>query len=182
MTKDNSSFLSQLINEDIYVINKENEPVRMEKEPDENKEEVSETPEATIAEPTEVYAKPLPTSGSNLKHCIVLVESSEELLETELKTLLENILKAVKRSLDDILLVNIKDASEDQLQGLLAEQNHRHLLNFGSTKLNLLKEQPHYQVLKENHKFYLNADDLGQVQSDVAKKKALWSALQEMFL
>ena len=84
--------------------------------------------------------------------------------------------------MDDILLVNIKAANDKQIQALMAEQNHRHLLCFGSEKLALLKSIKAYSVHAENHKFYLKADALNLISTTVEKKKALWSALQEMFL
>jgi hypothetical protein len=182
------SFLPHLIDEDIYVIK--------EKEADKEIIEVAgikvETvipdpvpapvEENNIEEPKPVYTKPLPTKGSNLKHCIVIVESTETILDNDSKTFLENILKSVKRSMDDILLVNTKDASDEQIQALLAEQNHRHLLCFGSEKLTFLKDIQTYSVHSENHKYYLKADDLDLISKTVDKKKALWTALKEMFL
>jgi hypothetical protein len=196
------SFLPNLIDEDIYVIKEkgvvqEKEVVQEILVETESKVEVEIKVEPAPAdpipilvpvienkaeEPKVVYTQPLPTEGSNLKHCIVIVESSEAMLDNGSKTFLENILKSVKRSLDDILLVNAKDANDEQIQALLAEQNHRHLLCFGSEKLTFLKNIQAYAVHSENHKFYLKADGLDLISTTVDKKKALWTALKEMFL
>jgi hypothetical protein len=180
------SFLPNLINEDIYVIN-EKVTIEVVKEVIPPKVEIVATAtnpieENIVEESKVVYNQPLPTEGSNLKHCIVIVESAESILDIDSKTFLENILKSVKRSLDDILLVNATAASDEQIEALLVEQNHRHLLCFGSDKLLFLKSIQPYSVQSENHKFYLKADELSLISTTVDKKKALWTALKEMFL
>ncbi len=132
-------------------------------------------------EPEPVYLKPLPTEGNNLKHCLVLVESDEAVLEANLKGLLEKIMGAVKRSMEDILLVNIKAASEEQLEALLSEQNHRHLLAFGTSGVEALSEVGHYELAQVNRKHYLKAHSLRAISENIEHKKALWKALKEMF-
>ncbi len=195
------SFLPFLFNEDVYVIKEENskvidelsvEPYPETQEPvpqpvieeinqvTMQEESASET--SGVEEPNEVYITPLATKGSNLKHCIIFVESGDDILEEASIAFLENILKAVKRSLEDVLLVNIKEAAAEQIEALLAEQNHRHLLCFGSNKLDSLIPLEHYQVHTDNHKFYLKGDALDLISTEKDKKKALWTALQEMFL
>lgn len=191
------SYLPNLIDEDIYVIKEAVEiqalPVLEDKAEESNTDlnnRVDNTivdqsipaEESIVEEPAEVYIKPLPTEGSNLKHCIVIVESSETILDSDSKSFLANILKSVKRSMDDILLVNAAAASDEQIQALLAEQNHRHLICFGSEKLAFLKSVESYSVHSENHKYYLKSDGLDLINKTQDKKKALWSALKEMFL
>lgn len=132
-------------------------------------------------EPEPVYLKPLPTEGNNLKHCLLLVESAEAVLETPLKALLEKIMGSVKRSLDDVLLVNVKEASPEQIEALLSEQNHRHLIAFGTSKVTELNNAPLYQLSQVNRKNYLRADALSAIAQNVEMKKALWGALKEMF-
>ena len=191
------SYLSNLIDEDIYVIKEavafQSSPV-LEVNTEESRsnsstnvvdavvDESLPAQASIVEEPTEVIIKPLPTEGSNLKHCIVIVESSKTILDSESKSFLANILKSVKRSMDDILLVNVATAGDEQIQALLAEQNHRHLICFGSEKLAFLKAIQDYSVHSENHKYYLKADALDLINKNQDKKKALWSALKEMFL
>lgn len=134
-----------------------------------------------MKEPEPIYLKPLPTEGNNLKHCLLLVESNEAVLETELKALLEKIMGAVKRSLDDVLLVNVKDASIEQIEALLSEQNHRHLIAFGTRKVEALNTATLYQLELVNRKGYLKADALAAIAQNVEMKKALWGALKGMF-
>jgi len=186
------SFLPNLSDEDIYVI-EEDKAVEKVKEvmpqpvvaaviaPTPAPASVT-APENIVEEPLPVFIQPLPTEGNNLKHCIIIVESDEAILNKDSKTFLENILKSVKRSPDDILLVNAKEATDEQIQALLVEQNHRHLLCFGTEKMTNLNSIQNYTVHSENHKFYLKADDLSIISQAVEKKKALWIALKEMFL
>jgi len=176
-----NSYLPNLINEDIYVI-KENSSAPEVRAVAKEVIDIETVPENSVEEPATVYVQPLPTEGNNLKHCLVFVESTETILDKDSKTFLENILKSVKRSLEDILIVNVKEANEEQIQAILAEQNHRQLLVFGSEKMTSLKDIDNYSVYSENHKSFLKADGLDTISKAVEKKKALWAALQEIFL
>ncbi|GAB5524614.1 MAG: hypothetical protein Roseis2KO_24860 [Roseivirga sp.] len=138
-------------------------------------------PAMEVKEPEPVYLKPLPTEGNNLKHCLLLVESGDTILEAPLKALLEKIMSAVKRSLDDVLLVNVREASTEQIEALLSEQNHRHLIAFGTTKVAELNNATLYQLTEVNRKSYLKADALSAIAQNVEMKKALWGALKGMF-
>lgn len=140
------------------------------------------TPEVAEEPPTPVYVKPLPTLGDNLKNCIVLVHSTEALLEEPLKELLYKILGAVKRMPEDVLLANCKNADTEQIEALLANNNHKHVLAFGTEVLTELKGVTPYAIHKVGPKSLLKADPLTEIATNVDKKKALWKALQEMFL
>lgn len=203
------SFLPHFITEDIYVIKEEaaslkseapeatptTEPVPIPAESVEKQSESTSEPiaaaksaipaiepaPAVVREPEPVYLKPLPTEGNNLKHCLLLVESSETVLEAPLKGLLEKIMGAVKRSMDDVLLVNVKNASTEQIDALLSEQNHRHLIAFGTSKIAPLNNAPLYQLTEVNRKSYMRADALSSIAQNVEMKKALWGTLKSMF-
>jgi hypothetical protein len=183
------SFLAHFITEDLYLIKEEAsaaevkavlEPVKavqpvVEKSPAEAKA-------AIVEEKEQVYIKALPTEGNNLKHCLIFFESSQNHLEASKKAFLLKILTAVKRGLDDVLLVNLKEASKEQIDAVLSEFNHRHVLAFATTKLDSIISTPQYEVKEDAKKFYLKADDLGQIEATVELKKSLWAGLQKMFL
>lgn len=194
------SFLAHFITEDLYVLKEEvkvpekAEEAKPEPQAEElpAKESVAEEKPAykeesalfepsKVEEPEPVYLKPLPTEGSNLKHCLVLVESDNPILQNDLKGLLEKIMGAVKRSMDDILLVNVKAASDEQLEALLSEQNHRHLLAFGTHKVQQLIEVGKYELTLIERKSYVKADSLKTISENIELKKALWKVLKEMF-
>jgi hypothetical protein len=188
------SFLANFITEDLYLI-KESElvvtkeqsitdvlPETGSKQPlkaAENSEPVNE--ETIVQEESPIYIKPLPTEGNNLKHCLIFFESNQTHLEANKKAFLLKILSSVKRSLDDVMLVNLKEASKEQIEAVLSEYNHRHVLVFASGKLDHMVSQQ-YEVKEEAKKFYLKADDLEKIEATVDLKKALWAGLQKMFL
>ena len=197
------NFLAHFIEEPIYLI-KEDRVTSKEPVVDETPEAVAVPAEAPasqdiqteavkpdtaqvetatlVEEPsTPVYVKPLPTAGDNLKHCIVLVDSTQALLEDPLKELLYKIMGSVKRKPEDILLANCKNADPEQIEALLANNNHRHVLAFGTEVLAELKGVTSYAIHKVGPKSFLKADSLTEITTNVDKKKALWKALQEMF-
>lgn len=189
MAEDN--FLPYFIEEPVYVINadalSEEAPViedvsSPEIPAPEPSTEVSKTEQAPIVEePAPVYVKALPTAGDNLKHCIVLVNSQEDILEESLQTLLYKIMGSVKRKSEDILLVNCYQADEEQIAALLANNNHRHVLAFGVNLLPALTTASPYAIVKDGAVSMLKADGLDLIDQETEKKKALWKALQEMF-
>ncbi len=140
-----------------------------------------ETPTLVEEPSTPVYVKPLPTTGDNLKHCIVLVDSTQVLLEDPLKELLYKIMGSVKRKPEDILLANCKNVDPQQIEALLANNNHRHVLAFGTEVLAELKGVTSYAIHKVGPKSFLKADSLTEISTNLDKKKVLWKALQEMF-
>ncbi|TCL14015.1 hypothetical protein EV198_0851 [Roseivirga ehrenbergii] len=188
MAEDNS-FLSHFITEEIYLIKDDlvststQEPL-VESVAETSTEPVSPSlPKQPVLEDDKpVYIKPLPTEGNNLKHCIIFFEADQPQLEVEKKAFLLKVMASVKRSLDDVLLVNVKEASAEQIEAVLNEFNHRHVLVFNSKKLDSYNNNPLYEVKEDRKKFYMKADDLGEIEATVALKKALWAGLQKMFL
>ncbi|MGW8123574.1 hypothetical protein ACV07N_13020 [Roseivirga echinicomitans] len=181
------AFLSHFITEDIFLIKEGISPARKQalevEEVTAPAEKISQAPPApVVAEPAEVYIKPLPTEGNNLKHCLIFFEASQPQLEVPKKAFLLKILASVKRSLDDVLLINLKEASPEQIEAVLNEFNHRHVLVFNSKKLDAYTDPKLYEVKEDRKKFYMKADDLGAIESDVTLKKAIWAGLQKMFL
>jgi hypothetical protein len=183
------SFLAHFITEDLYLIKEESSTVEVKTviEPVKAAQPVvkvslAEEKATKVEEKEQIYIKPLPTEGNNLKHCLIFFESSQNHLEASKKAFLLKILASVKRSLDDVLLVNVKEASKEQIDAVLSEFNHRHVLAFATTKLDSIISTPRYEVKEDAKKFYLKADDLGQIEATVELKKSLWAGLQKMFL
>lgn len=172
------NFLPHFIEEPIYLIKEEQMVGEQATQSPETPSESS----TKVEEPTPVYVKPLPTEGDNLKHCIVLVNSDKEVLEEHLKDFLLKIMGAVKRQSEDILIANCKNATEEQIEALLANHNHRHLLDFNSQSFGLLANSTPYEIKQEKGVFMIKVDSLDQIEQNVDMKKALWKALQEMFL
>lgn len=194
MAMHDPSFLPHFITEDIYVIEEESGPAnetkpQIEKEPP--AVETSQVAEpAPVVEPTQVAEpepvigspKPLPTLGKNLKNCLIFVASDDEVIGQDDLNFLLSILKAIKLAQEDVLIANVKEASGEQIAALMEEQSHRQLLSFGFSGLDQLAATTHYEISTVGHRSYLKADPLTAISADVEKKKALWKALQSMFL
>ena len=125
-------------------------------------------------------AKAIPTDGQNLKSCVILLANEKEF--TSERAFLLKVLKSVKRSMDDVLLANCTSVSQDQLEALLSEHNHRHLISFGVELPASRATKDKYSVHSIKQVKVLLSDTLGIIQEDTEKKKALWKALQSMFL
>lgn len=180
------NFLSNFITEEIFVIKESptatDETIELD-EPTIEKSKPAPTETVNeVAESPEAYLKSLPTEGENLKHCLVFFESADSQLDTAKKAFLFKVIGSVKRTLNDILLVNVNDASPEQIDAALNEFNHRHLLVFNSKKLDKYVDTPLYEVKEDGKKFYMKADDLTLIEETVDLKKALWAGLQKMFL
>ena len=167
------SFLPHFLKEDIYVVNEKPSPTIPESN---EKNAVEEQPESEDQAPLKIL-------GANLKNCLIFVNTpgSDVIAPTE-KDLLENILKSVKLQPEDVLIVNVKDASNEQIEALVVEQNYRWLIDFGTDRIPLLNSINPYQPLSEGKQKCLKANTLTVIGQDVEKKKLLWASLQEMFL
>jgi hypothetical protein len=178
--EDKHAYLPYFIDETIYVI-----ASSQQQEADAPEQAIAEAPEhapapTTSAETSPIDLNPIVTFGENLKHCIVLFSSSTK-ISPESKDLLFKILGAINRTPKDALMANVHGCSSEQLQALLAEHNHRHLISFGITNIPQLSEAQPYQPITEKGKYYILSDHLEAVAVDLDKKKALWKALKNIF-
>ena len=172
--------LKYFIPEPIYLIRNEQSVVENETTLD----TLTKANESTTIseESTTVCVNPLPTLGTNLKNCVVLVASDDEVLGQKEKTFLLKIMRAVKRQEDDILIVNCKKATQDHIESLLTSHNPRHLLDFDSGKLALSAALPYYEVKQQKGMSLVKAHALSRIEQELTLKKALWKVLQEIFL
>ncbi len=148
---------------------------------EEKSETAIEPPSEKVEEnPVAYEAKAIPTEGQNLKGCIILLANDNEFKAQ--RTFLFKILASVKRSQEDVLLANCSAVSSSQLEALLSEHNHRHLLSFGVDLPGSTAVKEKYNVSTIQHGKVLLSDTLAAIEQDMEKKKALWKALQSMFL
>lgn len=169
------SFLAEFITEPLYLIKDESVESKAYAEPEKHEP-------AQVEEPKEkVELQPVTTSGQNLKGCIIFVNWKNGEVSEE-KDLLLKILGSVKRTENDVLIAHAFGTKPEQIEALLAEQNHKHVLDFGTSSLALLSKSNVYEIKEDGPKRYLKADPISDISADVEKKKALWKALQEMFL
>jgi len=180
MSKD--AFLAHFITEPIYLI-KNDKGLDYVNNEDQESSNVDEPEEELISErATElVELTPLTTSGKNLKNCIILTDWTEVANGQE-KELLLKILSSVERIEDDVLIVHAGNASNEDIEAVLAEHNHKHVIDFGTDKLANLSSTASYTSISEGAKKFLKANELAEIAADVEKKKALWTALQAVFI
>jgi len=175
--EEKQAYLPHFINEQIYVIGDKSSMV------EEPSSEATTEPASLIkpSEPVEqVDLKPIVTFGENLKHCLVLF-SAEGKISAESKDLLFKILAAIKRTPKDALMANVYDCTQEQVEALLMEHNHKHLISFGVTNASSLGSLTEYKPSEANGKHYILSNGLEAVATDNTKKRALWGALQEVF-
>ena len=103
----------------------------------------------------------------------------------ELKSFLENILKAVNLDLNkDVMLLNITDKHNLSFIRLQTKAQFSKAIFFGTDPKSLginLVLKPYQPVLFDNC-HYLLADSLENIQNNVNTKKNLWTCLKEMYL
>lgn len=183
--QDDKAFLPYFIEEPIYVLNEDKQ--QDESLLQQDVQEAAALEEHIETEPTKVEElrekvdlKPIVTFGENLKHCIVLFESAQK-ISPESKDLLFKILAAIKRTPKDALMANVYDCSKEQVEALLSENNHKHLISFGVKQAESISQLEAYVPTEAKGKHYILSDGLEAVAIDKDKKRALWQALQEVF-
>ena len=170
------SFLPHFLTEEIYLINEKQTP---------DTEGSKSSPEKTVSEEKAETTSQISikTMGANLKNCLIIVaDPGNDTINPTEKGFLESILKSVKFQLEDTLTVNVEEVSNESIEALLAEQNHRWLIDFGTNRIRSLSNNDPYKPILVGNKKYLKANTLTIISQDVEKKKMLWAALQEMFL
>jgi len=171
--------LPYFIDEPIYLLREDSPADRQEVEVKEATPLAESVEQDAPVPPVEL--NPIVTFGENLKHCIVLF-SAEGKISADSKDLLFNILGAINRTPKDALMANVYGCSQEQLAALLAEHNHRHLISFGVSTIEPLLEAELYTPLVQKGKHYILSEGLEAVATETDKKRALWKALQEVFI
>lgn len=171
-------YLPYFLDDTIYMINDGSAPHQQQADTQQD-DHVTE-PEVSQETKVPVDLKPIVTFGENLKHCVVLFSSATK-ISAESKDLLFKILASIKRTPKDVLMANVHDCSQEQVEALLSEHNHKHLISFGVTKTEILASLKPYEPKEEKGKHFILSDGLEEVATNLDKKKALWKALQEVF-
>lgn len=176
--------LHRFFTEEIFVLGDEAEPEQTARTQEKTEQELAPAPTpaaeleketlaaplpSKVEEPAPVIEKPAPVELHDL---IVLVLP----MNTQDKELLQNLLKAIKKTEADIKLIS----SYSEFRG-----NCKKLLSFGY--LNELKHQidsslKPYKCIKKSDMEILISAPLSALHNDKAAKGTLWKCLQEMFL
>lgn len=122
--------------------------------------------------------------GKNKKHCVILIKETQHIILSKPDlTFLENILKAIQYTLEDVLIINvnnenltIKEIQKEHIPEKII------LFNILPFEIGIQDKNVHkYEVMELENFNILTADSLQVITQDIDKKKALWISLQRMF-
>lgn len=135
--------------------------------------------------PSKKEIKQKNTLGNNQKKCLILVnEQEQQVIDENNLTFLQNILKAISYTLDDILLLNIASYPLT-FEELINNYSPKQLILFDVSAFQLgIQERQiiQYELHEINNLQLISADSLTEIQKNIDKKKALWINLQRIFL
>jgi hypothetical protein len=120
--------------------------------------------------------------GKNEKNILIITKSHKEILEDNSKVFLSKILNSVGLQLDDVVIINPK--KEANLTFYNNTFSPKKIILFGIKPFEIgiqNIEIPTYEIKDYENIPVLHIDDLNTIQSDVSKKKALWTNLKQLF-
>ncbi len=128
---------------------------------------------------------PFSTLGSNVGGLVVLVRLPEEQFrKLPRNVFLNNLLKALRLIVEDVVLVNVEHASYPvALCSLRQHLAARQFLAFGKNLLDVAvyTTQPYEPVLLYGDTAFLGASEIELLEYDAGRKKKLWQGVQRMF-
>ncbi|MCA8830378.1 hypothetical protein [Hymenobacter pini] len=129
---------------------------------------------------------PFGTLGSNPHGLVLLVRlPPEQFRKLPRNVFLNNLLKALRLVMEDVVLVNVEhDKYPVALCSLRREIAARQILAFGKNLLDVAvyTTQPYEPVLLYGDTAFLGASEIDMLEYDAGRKKQLWQAVQRMFL
>lgn len=129
---------------------------------------------------------PFSTLGSNPNGLILLVRlPPEEFKKLPRNVFLNNILKAIRLVMEDVVLVNVEhEKFPVALCTLRKTLAAKQFLAFGKNLLDVAvyTTQPYEPVLLFGDTAFLGASEVKMLEYDAGRKKQLWHSMQRMFL
>ncbi|GAB3223078.1 hypothetical protein GCM10027346_01700 [Hymenobacter seoulensis] len=129
---------------------------------------------------------PFSTLGSNANGLIILVRlPAEQFRKLPRNVFLNNLLKALRLIVEDVVLVNVEHATFPvALCSLRQHLAARQFLAFGKNLLDVAvyTTQPYEPVLLYGDTAFLGASEISMLEYDAGRKKQLWQAVQRMFM
>ncbi|WP_022824980.1 hypothetical protein [Hymenobacter norwichensis] len=129
---------------------------------------------------------PYATLGSNPNGLILLVRlPPEEFRKLPRNVFLNNILKAIRLVMEDVVLVNVEhEKFPVALCTLRKTLAAKQFLAFGKNLLDVAvyTTQPYEPVLLFGDTAFLGASEVKMLEYDAGRKKQLWHSMQRMFL
>lgn len=141
---------------------------------------------AAVEEPAADYATSKPAILGNPSSAILILLHAPEhdFIEPGDHGFLQDILKAIKLSLDEVAVVNTARIKDEHIT-YLQEDSFDKVILFGEDKSGgrlITHPQNPYIIGKHEGRKTLKAEELQLIRSDRNKKVNLWNALKELFL
>lgn len=128
---------------------------------------------------------PFSTLGSNFGGLVILVRLPEaQFRKLPRNVFLNNLLKALRLIMEDVVLVNVEhDSYPVALCSLRQHLTARQFLAFGKNLLDVAvyTTQPYEPVLLYGDTAFLGASEIEMLEYDAGRKKKLWQSVQRMF-
>ncbi|RFP66684.1 hypothetical protein D0N36_03005 [Hymenobacter lapidiphilus] len=128
---------------------------------------------------------PFSTLGSNFGGLVILVRLPEaQFRKLPRNVFLNNLLKALRLIMEDVVLVNVEhDSYPVALCSLRQHLGARQFLAFGKNLLDVAvyTTQPYEPVLLYGDTAFLGASEIEMLEYDAGRKKKLWQSVQRMF-
>ncbi|SMB99144.1 hypothetical protein SAMN00120144_0036 [Hymenobacter roseosalivarius DSM 11622] len=143
---------------------------------------VPDQPQRTAPPLTET---PYSTLGSNANGLVIIVRMDPERFRRLPKNVfLNNLLKAIRLIVEDVVLINVESNLPVALSTLRQKLAAKQIIGFGKNLLDVAvyKTQLYEPVLLVNDVAYLPAAEIELLEEDTSRKKLLWQAMQRMFL
>lgn len=122
-----------------------------------------------------------PVPKPKLNHKVLLLADEE--LDPSNLLFLERILNAVNLNIDGVDLLNLNGVRDVDFAELVNDKLIHHFITFGVpfNRVHLDIQMDRYQPVRFFGINFLMADSLPTIEADVALKKRLWAALQQVF-
>lgn len=176
MNKPESSplFLSNLLNEGIYVIDEKEEKKH-------NQNYVSEGKENRVKESATPY-KSVEFIGENKKSTAILVEYKDArwIIEKD-KMVLQKILAAVNHDFNDIALINANQLQNSDVDQIIEELECKNIIGFDINKSFIKNMTTDKLQTIGNTKILFTSFNLTDIAMSKEKKRILWTNMKEMF-
>ena len=120
--------------------------------------------------------------GKNNKNILIITPSHEDVMKIAEQEFLEKILNSIGLLLDDTVIINPK--KEAQFSFYTDTFSPSKIILFGVKPFEIdIKniEIPTYEIKDFDNMPILHIDELKIIQTDLAKKKALWTNLKQLF-
>lgn len=128
-----------------------------------------------------VVETPAPKPAAEKPKVLLLID--EELTPGEL-IFLENILKAISLSLNDVDMLNLAGSGLVDFHAVLENKTLHHFISFGVPfkTIHLNIQMDRYQPIRIFGITFLLADPLSAIEADQKLKRKLWAVLKQVFL